>query len=216
MNKILIIFLLFLFVCPFVFGDVNVLQGYKQQFSRVDLPAKVNVLNNAVSDSELNESVVLFYEYALNFALGNSEVLKNDPDMINIINTAISGLQNTAKIKDNDSLLDVLWKLLLEYPDSVVGAEILITIGRQGSGNSETVSKINDFLFNRNIQFRSGESVNYSVISACITAIMEMDDSSSYPVLFQVMCFGYPEVIAFEAYGAMELISGDLKQFCLM
>jgi hypothetical protein len=67
----------------------------------------------------------------------------------------------------------------------------------------------------KNNLFREGGHVDYTLVSACISAIMELGDSSSYYVLFHTYCSGYPEVIAFEAYGALEEIPGNLLQFFL-
>jgi len=63
--------------------------------------------------------------------------------------------------------------------------------------------------------FKKGESVDYTIVSACITALMKLGDSSSYPVLFSIICSDYPEVLTSESYGALELIPGNLQQFLL-
>ncbi|MDR0320410.1 MAG: hypothetical protein LBI28_02815 [Treponema sp.] len=108
-----------------------------------------------------------------------------------------------------------LWRLLSNYPDSASEANILTAIGVYGRGNRAIVSNMNDYLMEKNNLFREGEHVDYTLVSACISAIMELGNSSSYYVLFHTYCSGYPEVIAFEAYGAMEIIPGNLLQFFL-
>jgi len=108
---------------------------------------------------------------------------------------------------------DDLWVLFMEDPDSETGTEILVTLGRFGKGNQNIIDNINDYLAQTNYSFVSGESVNYSTVSACIAAIVELGDVSSYPVLFNLICADYPEVIVYEAYGALDLIDGNLKQF---
>jgi len=108
---------------------------------------------------------------------------------------------------------DNLWKLFMEDPDSETGAEILITLGKLGKGNRNIIDNINNYLAQMNHSFISGESVSYSTVSACIAAIVELGDMSSYPVLFNLLCADYPEVIVYEAYGALDLIDGNLKQF---
>ena len=204
-----VLFLLLAFIVPRAFCDSQTLQTYKQQFSRVDLAAKVKILEDAAFDKALGEHTGPFYEYALQFALDNSPLLKNDPDMIKIAGIAVNGLGNTVY----SGSVDALWKLFLEYPDSILGAETLITLGKLGKGNRNIINNINNYLSEKTLLYKSGESVNYALISACITATMELGDSSSYPVLFAVMCADYPEMITFEAYGAFELIPGNIKQF---
>jgi hypothetical protein len=44
---------------------------------------------------------------------------------------------------------------------------------------------------------------------------MELGDSSSYSALFSVLYAGYPEIVASEAQGALEVIPGDLQQFLI-
>jgi len=106
-----------------------------------------------------------------------------------------------------------LWRLFLDNPDSKTGTDILIKLGIVGKGNRIIIDNINNYLMGKNLLFRSGENVDYTVISVCISTLMELGDSSSYPALFSVLYAGYPEVITSEAQGALELIPGNLQQF---
>jgi len=106
-----------------------------------------------------------------------------------------------------------LWKLFLDNPDSKTGVDILIKLGGLGKGNKSIIDNLNSYLMGKNLLFKSGESVNYTLVSACISALMDLGDSSSYPALFSVLYAGYPEVIASEAQGALEVIPGNLYQF---
>jgi hypothetical protein len=108
-----------------------------------------------------------------------------------------------------------LWKLFIDNPDSKIGADILIKLGVTGKGNRSIIDNLNNYLMGKNLLFRSGESVNYTVVSACISAIMELGDSSAYSALFSVLYAGYPEVISSEAQGALEVIPGNLHQFLI-
>ncbi|MDR2943045.1 MAG: hypothetical protein LBV17_10680 [Treponema sp.] len=209
MAKKASIFILLVVLSFAAFCDSPVLQLYKQRFSRADLSAKAQILENAAGDSTLNAETGKFYEYALQFALENSALLKNDHAMLRIIDISVMGL---AKTGYSDSI-DTLWKLFLEYPDSTIGAEILIAAGKLGKKNKTITENVNNYLAEKNNLYRSGNAVNYAMISACITAIMELNDVSSYPVLFAIICSGYPEVIKSEAQGALDLISGNFRQF---
>jgi len=208
-TKKTVFFALLVFFSFSAFCDSPVLQLYKQKFSRADLSAKAQILENAANDSTFAGDIGQFYEYALQFALENSMLLKNDHAMLRIIDISITGLKKTGYISN----IDTLWKLFMEYPDSTIGAEILIAAGKLGKGKINITDSVNNYLTEKNILYSSGSSVNYVMISACIMAIMELNDSSSYPVLFDVLCLGYPEVIKSEAQGALDLISGNLKQF---
>ncbi|MDR0302067.1 MAG: hypothetical protein LBI04_07140 [Treponema sp.] len=208
------LFALLVCLCLPAFCDSPVLQLYKQRFSMADLSAKAQILENAANDITFNEDIGQFYEYTLQFALDNSMLLKNDHTMLRIIDISVKGMALSGLGKANYSnSLDILWKLFMEYPDSSIGAEILIAIGKLGKNNQNIIEGVNNYLTEKNVLYRSGSSVNYVMISACIIATMELNDSSFYPALFAVLCLGYPEMIKLEAHGALDIISGNLKQF---
>jgi hypothetical protein len=106
-----------------------------------------------------------------------------------------------------------LWNFFLEHPNPEVKAGILVTLGSLGKGNQNIIDSVNNYLMELNLLYSLGMNVDYALVSAGITAVMELNDSSSYPVLFSVLCTGYPEVITYEVYGALDLIDGNLKQF---
>jgi hypothetical protein len=203
------VIVIFFLLSGSAFCDSPVLQLYKQRFSRADLGAKVQILENAANDRTMDAEIGQFYEYALQFALDNSKLLKNDHDMIRIVDAAVRGLQNT----NYSESLNVLWKLFLEYIDTTIGAEIIIAMGKLGKGNNGVIDHINNYLSEKNFLYRAGDNVNYAMVSACISAIMDLGDSTSYPVLLAVLYSGFPEVITYEAQGAFDLIPGNLKQF---
>jgi len=209
MNKRVSLIVLLVFFSYGAFCDSAALQSYKQSFSRADLSVKAIILEDAARDKNLTRDIAELYEYALQFALDNSELLKYDPEMISMTTVAVNGLRNTG----HKASLDSLWKLLLQYQNSAISADILITLGNLGKGNRSVVDSINNYLTEQNMLYSSGGNVKYEIVSACIAAILELGDSSSYTPLFAVICAGYPEIISFEAYGAMELIPGNIKQF---
>ncbi|MDR0442888.1 MAG: hypothetical protein LBH44_05740 [Treponema sp.] len=209
MSKKAGVFVFFFCLCKFAFCESQALQTYKQNFSSADLPVKVNVLNAAAADRNASEFIGPLYDYALQFALRNYELLNNDPDMINLTAVTVTGLRTTGY---TESVND-LWKLFSIYQVSDTGAEILLSLGQLGRGNRRIINNLNNFLTEQNEYFFSGMYVDYVLVSACIAALLQLGDSSSYPVLFRVMCAGFPEVLAFEALGAMELIPGNYRQF---
>jgi hypothetical protein len=127
----------------------------------------------------------------------------------------ISDTINVVKNIDITNINDAssLWRIFLDNPDSKTGVDIILKLGAIGKGNRSVIDNLNNYLKGKNLLFRSGESVDYTVISACISAVMELGDSSSYSALFSVLYAGYPEIVASEAQGALEVIPGDLQQF---
>jgi len=121
--------------------------------------------------------------------------------------------RDTTGIETTDPL--ELWAQFLLTSNTDRMAQILITLGTLGKGNRQIIDNLNNHLMGNNLLFRSGADVHYTVVSANIAAIMELGDSSSYPALFSVLYAGYPEVIAWEALGALEVIPGNLFQFLI-
>jgi len=126
-------------------------------------------------------------------------------EKIQYINVDVSPINDT----------DVLWGIFLQNPDTSTAVNILTKLGKLGKGKRNIIDNLNNYLMGINHLFKSGSAVNYIVVSACISALMELGDSSSYPALFSVLYAGYPEVIASEANGALDVIPGNLHQFLL-
>jgi hypothetical protein len=122
-----------------------------------------------------------------------------------VVNIDISNINDT----------EVLWGHFLQNPESETGYNILIRLGIIGKGNRHVIDNLNNYLMGKNLLFNSGTAVDYMVVSACISAFMVLGDSSSYPALFSVLYAGYPEVIASEAHGALDVIRGSLLQFLM-
>jgi HEAT repeat protein len=201
-----------LFLCLLCSGiaiaQEPVLQSYMQIFSRADLSAKTDIIKTAAADSRV-EFMGELYEFALQFAIFNSQILKNDPDMLNLVSLAARGAGDSGSVES----LDTLWNLLSSYQDSITRVEILMAIGKLGNSSSKVIENLNNYLAHQSSIYSSGINVDYPVLSACIAAVAELGDSSSYPALFTVLNAGFPEVIVLEASGAMDLIRGDYKQF---
>jgi len=221
MNKKTGLFVLLVFLSPFVSGDSLVLQDYKQRFSTADLWEKTEILLSALDDRTMDEEIGQFHEYALQFVLDNYAQTEEDEEADDIVDISLRGfIDNIVDISlkgiidtGRSESLNLLRRLFFEYQDSQAGAEIMIAMGILGKGNRAVTEMINDYLIERNLLFSLGMDVDYTMVSACITAIMKLGDSSSYPALFTSICAGYPEVIASEAYGALELIHGNLYHF---
>jgi hypothetical protein len=205
-SGIFFIFFLLVFKMPYVFGDSAVFQLYMQSFSESELSVKTEILRNAASDSRINESVFQLYESALRYAADNYTDMEDLTYMNNILGITAKGLRNSGSSES----IDILWELLLEYPVSAIKADILVTIGVLGKDNQKIINAINNYLMEINFMFESENIIDYSLVSACITAIMEMGSNSSYPVLFNLLFTGYPEIISSEIYGALDVIDGDL------
>ncbi|MDR0497342.1 MAG: hypothetical protein LBH42_06990, partial [Treponema sp.] len=187
----------------------TILQVYLQDFTKADLSVKVQILKDANLDNRIYNSVGTLFEFALQFAVQNSEVLTADPGMTELICIAAKGAGNAGHRES----VDTLWILFSNYKDSLARIEILLALGKLGKGNGQIIGNLNNYLSAQNQAFKSGIAVDYPAISACIASLAELGDSSSYPSLFSVISIGYPEMIVIEAAGTLDLIPGNYKQF---
>jgi hypothetical protein len=192
-----------------VSGDTELLQAFMQNFSEGEDAVKVNILRKAILDNAVNDSSELFFEYALQYVFDNYADTDNYYDFNNIIIISLNGLRKI----DSNKNLELLWSLFLEYPVSEVKTDIITALGSFGKKNNDIINKINSFLINLNALNSLGESVDYMTVSALITALLELDDDSSYQVLLNALFSGYPEIISSEALGALDCINGDLNEF---
>ncbi|GHV94024.1 hypothetical protein AGMMS50293_03440 [Spirochaetia bacterium] len=194
-----------------VFAQELVLQSYQQNFSRADLAAKAEILQAAAADESAFSYMGELYEFALQFVLQNAGILEEDPQMLRLAGIAARGAGNAG----NKASLDTLWNIFSGYRDSLTRVEILGALGVLGKGNSQVIENLNNYLSGQNRLYRSGIVVDYPVISACVAALAELGDSSSFPALFSALTTDYPEVIVLEVSGALDLIPGNFKQFLI-
>jgi HEAT repeat protein len=185
--------------------------SYERNFVRANLVTKAGILRDAATDERAAEFIGPLYEFALNFALQNAEMLRDDPDMIALTVLASRGVG----VSGYRTSVDTLWKVFLAYRDSLTRVEVLRALALLGKGSGQLVENLNQFLANQNNLYRSGMAPDYPTLSACISALSGLGDGSSFPVLFSAMIAGYPDSITREASEALASIEGDYKQFLI-
>ncbi|MCL2411162.1 MAG: HEAT repeat domain-containing protein [Treponema sp.] len=219
MCKYRCLVLLFVFLSFNSFGETTVAQNYLQRFIMADMTGKIEILQNVFSNrAELKQTqAAVLYKHSLRFVLDNFLSFDDLNDMNTISGIAIQGLVHENRVGEIDVfyVLNLLWELFNGYPEPEIKAEIAVALGYIGRGNRVLIDSLNSYLKNKNDSFRAGETVDYIVVSAIISALMELGDSTSYPALFSIISSNYPEVIVSEALGALEIIPGDLSRFLL-
>jgi HEAT repeat protein len=207
-------FFLILFVTvPLVFlsAQESILSSYQQNFIRASLAMKAGIIRDAATDERAPEFIGQLCEFALEFTLQNAEILRDDPEMMALVGTAAREAGNAGY----KSSADILWTVFLSYPDPFSRVEILKALAVLGKGNARIIENINQYLENQNRLFRSGLSPDYPSLSACIWALAQLGDSSSFPALFAAFTTGYPNNLSQEASRALDSLSGDYKQFLI-
>jgi hypothetical protein len=193
-------------------GQESILYAYQQNFIRASLDAKPEILLDAATDERAHEFMGQLYDYALDFVLHNVEFIGTDPQMTYLAIIAVRG----AGVTEYQNSADTLWNVFQKYHDSTVRTEILGTLSILGKTNREIVSYINQYLLEQNrLRFSRLENTDFHVISACIAALAEFGDASSFLSLFGAMTADYSPSITADATEALDALPGDLRQFLL-
>jgi HEAT repeat protein len=173
------------------------------------LALKAGLLNDAATDEKASEFMGHLYEFALEFVLQYEEILQDDPDLINLAVNASRGLGGTSYAAGTD----ILWEVFLTCKETVTKVEALKSLSLLGKGNAAVVNNLNQYLIDQNSMFAAGIQPDYPVLSACISALGELADEASFPVLFSAMISGYSNNITNETAQALSLLEGDYKAF---
>ncbi|MDR0450038.1 MAG: hypothetical protein LBH26_02085 [Treponema sp.] len=211
MNRLFIVGFLVVFLGRGLCGQETILNSYQRNFMRASLSTKADILRDAATDDRAPEFIGQLYEYALNFALQNAEILREDPDLITITAIAARGAGSSA----HRSSIDTLWKVFSAFRDPQTRSNALEALAVLGKGNSGVVENLNQYLANQNNLYRSGMNLDFVTLSACISALASLGDSSSFPVLFSALVAGYPDNINAEASRALESVEGNYAEFLL-
>ncbi|GHT91456.1 hypothetical protein FACS1894140_2140 [Spirochaetia bacterium] len=201
----------FLFIAILGWGSAqeSILGSYERNFTRAGLSTKADILRDAATDSRAPEFIGDLYEFALVFALQNAALLPNDADMITIVGIAAQG----AGTSDHKASLDTLWKLFSAYRDPQTRTQILSSLAVLGKENDQVIANLNQFLANQNSMYRFSMDLDFVTLLACISALGNLGDKASFPVLFSAIIAGYPKDITAEVEKALDRIDGDYFQF---
>ena len=205
----LVFLLLNLFFPAALWSQSSILYAYQQNFIRASLEAKPEILLDAATDEQAEAFIGPLYDYALYFVLYNADWFSDDPHMIYLAIIAARG----AGLAGYRSSTDTLWSVFQKYRDSAVRTEILKSLTILGKGNPQAAANLNQYLLEQNRLRFSQLNIDYSSISACIAALAEFGDSSSYLPLFSAMTAGYSASISAEASAALDSLPGDYYEF---
>jgi hypothetical protein len=189
----------------------SILNAYQQNFIRASLEAKAGILLDAATDEQAEQFIGPLYDYALNFVLRNADLLGGDPQMIYLAIVAARG----AGLTGYHTIIDTLWDVFQKYRNSAVRTEVIQSLAVLGKGNVRIIAYLNQYLEEQNHLRYTQWDIDYSTISACIAALAELCDGSSFSAVFGAMAASYSPEITQEAAAALETLSGDFRQFLL-
>jgi hypothetical protein len=203
------IFLFFVAGGSFAQDSQSVALSYQRNFVRSGLDVKLDILKEA--EEAKIAGLGPLYELALDFALQNAELLRDDPALIALATDAARGIGAT----DHTRAVSTLWRVFMAFRDSRTRVAVLGSLATLGKGDGQVVENLNQNLANQNNVYRAGIAPDEETLSACIAALAALGDGSSFPVLFSAMIAGYPPRIANQASEALKSIRGDYKKYLI-
>jgi len=183
--------------------------AYRRNFARASLVTKLELVKEASARG--GAAMGALYGMAIRFAVDNAALLGTDPQLkeLAVIASAEAGKAAYAKS------IDDLWALFQAFQDSEVRAAALNALGNAGAGEARVAENLNAFLASQNSLFRSGAQPEYPALEACISALGQLGDGSSFPVLFSSYVAGYAPAIATKAAKALGSIKGDYRGYLI-
>ncbi|MDR2500403.1 MAG: hypothetical protein LBD37_04905 [Treponema sp.] len=203
---------------PVLGAEEAILTAYKRNFTRAGISGKIDILQDAGNDPAARRFIGDFYEFVLQFALRDAELLREDQDFTALVILASRGMGVSRYHKS----LDALWRVFLAFDHSAVRVEVLKTMGVLR--DKRAIPPLQQYLADQNLLSRmlyerggapadDAPPLDYPAVSACIAALRALRDGASFPVLFEALTAGYPESITQEAEHALNALEGDFKPF---
>jgi hypothetical protein len=181
--------------------------AYRRNFARASLVTKLELVKEASTRG--GTSMGPLYGMAIRFAVDNAALLVSDPQLkeLAVLASTEAGKASYAKAVDD------LWSLFQSFQDADVRAAAVAALGTAGAGEARVAEYLNAFLASQNSLFRSGTQPEYPALEACIVALGQLGDGSSFPVLFSAYVAGYSPAIATKAAKALGSIKGDYRGY---
>ncbi|HTX74049.1 MAG TPA: HEAT repeat domain-containing protein [Rectinemataceae bacterium] len=183
--------------------------AYERNFARSSLVTKLELLKEAASRQDV--AMGPLFDMALRFAVDNADLLGPDPQLKDLALLAATETGKAAYTKAGNDL----WALFQAMKDSDVRAAALRALGPVGAGDQHIAENLNSFLASQNSLYRSGLQPEYPALEACIEALGDIGDGSSFAVLFSAYVTGYSPDLTTKASKALGSIKGDYLGYLL-
>ncbi len=182
------------------------LKAHMRNFEMAGIEVKIQILEDAAA-SGIKELGPLYLQ-ALDYVLSNTALIPADGRLRQIVVLAAGQIKESGHAAARYSL----WDLFKADQDIMLRVSVLNSLGVVGKGDPSIIQEMNRWLDAQNSFFNSGKNPDFQVLKACIAALAEIGDSSSFPAIFSAANIGYPGEIAALSKNALMEIEGDLDQ----
>ena len=182
------------------------LKAHIRNFEMAGIEVKIKILEDAAASGA--EEFGPLYLQALDYVLSNTALIPEDGRLRQMVVLAADQIKESAYATARYSL----WNVFEADQDIMLRVSVLNSLGIVGKGDPAISQELNRWLDAQNNFFNSGKNPDFQVLAACIAALAEIGDPSSFPAIFTAANIGYPGEIATLSKNALMEIKGDLDQ----
>ncbi|MQY77106.1 MAG: hypothetical protein GH155_05680 [Spirochaeta sp.] len=182
------------------------LKAHLRNFEMAGIEVKIQILEDAAA-SGIKELGPLYLQ-ALDYVLSNTALITADGRLRQMVVVAAGQIKESGYAEARYSL----WELFKADQDNLLRVGTLNGLSVVGKGDPAIIQEMNRWLEAQNTFFISGKKPDFQVLNACIAALAEIGDSTSFPAIFSAANIGYPVDTVALSKNALQEIEGDLDQ----
>jgi HEAT repeat protein len=184
----------------------ELLKTYTRNFVIASLDIKVQIVQDAGATG-LRELGPLYLQ-AVDYVLNNYALIESDQRFHQLAVLATDLLKQAGYTAARHSV----WRLFETDSETGVRVSCLSALGTLAKGDEEIIRYMNLWLEAQNNVFQTGKVPDVYVIYAGVSALGELGDRSSFPVLFGTMSLGYTSDITRLARESLFRLRGGLAE----
>lgn len=175
----------------------------EKHFDATDLSGKLAVIEGLSAQVGPRDGPLL--QRAVEYLVSNFGELRGE-QAADELGTKAAGLIETIHYAP---AAEPLWQLFQFSDNRQVRLTAIGAIASIAHGNADVVNKMNHWLAGQNLLFQTGAQVDPKMVDACVRALGELMDGSSFAVLFATMGVGYGQPVTGDAHHALEKLKGN-------
>ena len=148
------------------------------------------------------------FQQAIDFVVDNASLMPSDPRFRQL--AALRG-PSSRRPRSHPARYSV-WNLFQVDPDTSTLVNAATALGIIGAGDPEIIANLNRYVDAQNTCSPVGQGPGPAVVAACMQALGQLGDPSSFPSLFSAMNIGYPEPMTARREEALLALKGDFKE----
>ena len=179
------------------------LQAYQDRFRDAEPAMKLQILQTA--DMLSVEELGPLYGQAIQFALSNAGDLDSDSTLQEIVLFAAERIAEGGYTEANTAL----WDTFTETTNNTLRIALLDTLGVVAQGDRERILDLNGWIQAQTNLYRGGVVPDLQVVRKAVVTAGELGDSTSFPMLLDVLLSQFSDQMTQTAATNMHLLNGS-------